>query len=146
MKVVPPSDFKSQVSTGEGLTSNAVKSLPDTFRQQNGGAVPLSSQLSDRHPLESRLKNWEETEQARKLDQYRQIFGIAEPMKRVMDLKIVEQTDFNPLNQSNLHRDILLNKDCGIEWEDVYGDSGLTSSGNLLGDDVHAKIESRMGI
>ncbi|CAR28919.1 hypothetical protein ZYGR_0U02780 [Zygosaccharomyces rouxii] len=146
MNVVPPSNFQSQVSTDKGLSSNAIKSLPDTLRQQNGGSVPQSSQLSNRHPLEARLQNWEETQRKRQLEQYRQIFGIAEPMKRVMDLKLVEQTDFNPLNQSNLHRDILLNKDSSIDWEDVYGEPLVSQSGNLLGDDVHAKIESHTGI
>lgn len=146
MNVAPPSNFPSQVSTDKGLNSNAIKSLPDTLRQQNGGSVPHSSQLNNRHPLESRLQQWDQTQQTRQLEQYRQIFGIAEPMKRVMDLKLVKQTDFNPLNQSNLHRDILLNKESSIDWEDIYGESPLNQSGNLLGDEIHAKIESHTGI
>lgn len=58
-----------------------------------------------------------------KLEQYRRIFGAAEPIKRTMELKIVEQTDFMPNalgNASNVHRDILLNKDTSIDWEDIY--------------------------
>ncbi|QLG74958.1 hypothetical protein HG535_0H02850 [Zygotorulaspora mrakii] len=149
MNIVPPSNHKSTVSTAQDpfAASNAVKALPDTFRQQEGGAVPISTQLNDRHPLESRILNWESTERKRQLEQYRQIFGIAEPMRRVMELEMVDRTDFNPLNTSSLHHDILLNKDCSIDWEDIYPSNGLdTHSGNLLGDTVHSHIERSAGI
>lgn len=147
MNIVPPSNFKSSISTDQDqkTTSNAIKTLPDTFRQQEGAAVPMTTQLNDRHPLESRLQNWEETQRNRQLEQYRQIFGIAEPMKRVMELEIVNRTDFNPLNHSSLHADILLNKDSSIDWEDVYPSSGL-QTGNVLNDDVHTQIERKAGI
>ncbi|QLL30870.1 hypothetical protein HG536_0A06850 [Torulaspora globosa] len=147
MNIAPSSNYKSSVSTADHqeTSSNALSALPDTFRRQEGGAVPLSSQLSDRHPLETRVQNWEQTQRSRQLEQYRQIFGIAEPMKRVMQLEIVDRTDFNPLNQTALHRDILLNKEASVDWEDVYPGTGLRS-GNVLGDDVHASIERSTGI
>ena len=67
MNIVPQDTFKSQVSTDQdkSVLSSAVPSLPDTLRQQEGGAVPLSTQLNDRHPLESTLKNWETTQRQR---------------------------------------------------------------------------------
>lgn len=147
MNVVPESNFRTTVSTDQSpeTVSNALRSLPDTLRQQEGGAVPLSSQLNDRHPLENRLQNWDATQRNRQLEQYRQIFGIAEPTKRAMELELVERTDFNPLNQSSLHRDILLNKDASIDWEDVYPGHNTTSGLNL-GDDLHAHIERQVGI
>lgn len=147
MNVVPQASFKSSVSTDQEKesVSSSLRTLPDTLRQQEGGAVPLSSQLNDRHPLEAHLQNWDATQRNRQLEQYRQLFGVAEPMKRVMELEIVERTDFNPLNQSSLHRDILLNKDASIDWEDVYPGVGLQSGLNL-GSDVHAQIERQAGI
>lgn len=147
MNIAPSSSYKTSISTADRkeTSSNALAALPDTFRRQEGGAVPLSSQLSDRHPLEARLQNWEQTQRNRQLEQYRQIFGVAEPMKRVMELEIVERTDFNPLNQTSLHRDILLNKEASIDWEDVYPGTG-PRSGHVLGDDVHASIERCTGI
>jgi proteasome maturation protein len=144
MNIVPQDTFKSQVSTDQdkSVLSSAVPSLPDTLRQQEGGAVPLSTQLNDRHPLESTLKNWETTQRQRQMEQYRQIFGIAEPMKR----EIVNRTDFNPLSTNgSIHRDILLNKECSIDWEDVYPGTGLQAS-TMVGDDVHSKIEKQLGI
>lgn len=147
MNVVPESNFKSTVSTDQASesVSNVLRTLPDTLRQQEGGAVPISSQLNDRHPLEARLQNWDKTQRNRQLEQYRQLFGVAEPMKRVMELEIVERTDFNPLNQSSLHRDILMNKDASIDWEDVYPGQALQSGLNV-GDDVHTRIERQVGI
>ncbi|CDO95188.1 unnamed protein product [Kluyveromyces dobzhanskii CBS 2104] len=146
MNIVPNQNFKSTVATDKSSDhqSNAVASLPDVFRDQVG-ARPLNTQLNDRHPLEARVRNWDETQRKRQLEQYRQIFGIAEPMKRVMELKLVESSDFNPLNQSNLHRDILMNKEASIDWEDVYPNSDFTS-GMMVADDIHTKIEKRMGI
>lgn len=57
------------------------------------------------------------------MEQYRRVFGSAEPIKREMDLQIVQSTDFVPSvlgGSSNVHRDILLNKDASVDWEDVY--------------------------
>ncbi|CCD24237.1 Ump1p NDAI_0C05780 [Naumovozyma dairenensis CBS 421] len=148
MNVAPKSDFKSTISTADGkkITSNATHgALPDTLRLQEGGAVPISSELNDRHPLESRLKNWDVNEHERALEQYRQIFGIAEPLRREMELSIVEKTDFNPLNSNSMHRDILLNKDTSVDWEDVYP-GGRMASGMMIGNDIHNQIERKTGI
>ncbi|AET40932.1 Ump1p Ecym_7079 [Eremothecium cymbalariae DBVPG len=148
MNVVPPSEYKTSVSTVSAteFRSNAVPSLPDTLRGQVG-ARPLNTQLNDRHPLETRVKNWDANEQKRKLEQYRQIFGVAEPMRRVMELEIVQQTDFNPIaDPSNIHRDILLNKEASIDWEDIYPDSAGLSGDITLSNDVHTKIEKSLGI
>lgn len=96
------------------------------------GPLSISSKINNRHPLENRIKNWETTQHELKLEQYRRIFGAAEPIKRTMELKIVEQTDFLPGalgNASNVHRDILLNKDTSIDWEDIY-------TGMLLNHDI----------
>ncbi|CCE64672.1 hypothetical protein TPHA_0I01680 [Tetrapisispora phaffii CBS 4417] len=150
MNLVPSKDFKSHISTADAdtLASNALPSLPDTLRQQQG-AVPIATQVNDRHPLESRIRNWDQTQQNRQLEQYREIFGIAEPLKRVMDLKLVEQADFNPLHAgkntttTSLHRDVLLNKECNVDWEDVY-QGGLQN--NMIGNDVHTMIEKKLGI
>ena len=154
MNIVPPRNFPSAVSTDNDHQnlSNAVKSLPDTFRQQQGGALPLSTQLNDRHPLESHLQRWEDTQYRRQLEQYRQVFGIAEPMKRVMELELVKSTDFNPLSDitqnSSIHRDILMNKDNSIDWEDVYPDTHVRTmaSGMMVANDIHSKIESKLNL
>ncbi|KAH3902241.1 probable Proteasome maturation factor UMP1 [Saccharomycodes ludwigii] len=155
MNVLPVTDYKSTISTASPntITSNAVPSLPDRLRQQKGGAVPLSmTELSNKnkHPLEYHLNNYEKAQESRKLQQYRQIFGIAEPMKRMMDLNIINATDFAPVNSNgnisgNLpHRDILLNKEFTFDWEDVYKDD--LEYNNEIGNDIHSKIEKNIGL
>ncbi|CCC68274.1 hypothetical protein NCAS_0B01900 [Naumovozyma castellii] len=153
MNVVPPSNFQSTVATDKNTEVTSIAThgaLPDTLRQQQGGAVPLASQLNDRHPLQNRVTNWDQNEHKRQLEQYRQIFGIAAPMKREMELQIVDKTDFNPLSQgataSSIHHDILLNKDASIDWEDIYPETALNQSTMMVGMDVHSKIEKQLGI
>lgn len=150
MNVVPPSNFKSQVNSVENAThkSNAIATLPDTLREQNGGCLPISTQLNNQHPLQHHLQNYQSNERARTMEQYRQIFGIAEPMKRTMELKIVQGTDFNPLNENHLHSDILKNKDCSVDWEDVYqgGMNKAIHENVMLGDMAHSAIEKSVGL
>lgn len=85
--------------------------------------MSIASQVNGRHPLEQRVQNWEQQQQALKMEQYRRLFGQAEPIRREMDLQIVSSTDFVPQvlgGSSNVHRDILLNKDASVDWEDIY--------------------------
>lgn len=63
-----------------------------------------------------------------------------------MELEIVESTDFKPQllgGSDSMHRDILLNKDSSIDWEDVYT-GGLTNGSNVK--DFHSELEKRMNI
>merc|ERR1712000_574740 len=48
-------------------------------------SVPASS-----HPLEARLKNWEATQDALRMNTLRTTYGLAEPVRRGMELKIVK--------------------------------------------------------
>lgn len=149
MSIVPKDGFKDRIASDETITAGAA-AVPDTLRLQAGGAVPLSSQVNDRHPLENRVRNWEATQHKRQLEQYRNVFGVAEPMRRVMELGIVDATDFNPvssaLGSSSIHRDILMNKEASVDWEDVYSGSQGLLSGNMVGDEVHTQIERKAGI
>lgn len=150
MNVVPTSNFKSAITSTTGKThqSQIINSLPDTLREQTS-AHPITQSINEQHPLQSHLQQYDQTQQSRQLQQYRDIFGIAEPTKRVMDLQIINKTDFNPLNQNNLHSDIYLNKDCSLDWEDIYKvEKGLVSevdNGNVQ-DALHEKIELNLGI
>lgn len=123
LRIVPESSQPSAVDStkfGEGAPS--APGIQDILRSDEG-PLSIGSKINNRHPLENRIQNWETTQHELKLEQYRRIFGAAEPIKRTMELKIVEQTDFVPNslgNASNVHRDILLNKDTSIDWEDIY--------------------------
>jgi proteasome maturation protein len=124
LRIIPQNTQPSEVSSNKyGPSAPSAPALQDTLRT-NEGPLSIQSKINNRHPLEARLANWEQTQHDLKMETYRRVFGAAEPIRRTMELKIVEN-DFVPTvvgGQSNIHRDILLGKDTSIDWEDIYTD------------------------
>lgn len=61
------------------------------------------------------------------MESLRRAYGIAEPVRRGMELKIVRDGTFRPaalggLGMGNLHEDILVlgGRDAEVGWEDVF--------------------------
>lgn len=61
------------------------------------------------------------------MESLRRAYGIAEPVRRGMELKIVRDGSFRPaalggLGMGNLHEDILVlgGRDAEVGWEDVF--------------------------
>lgn len=57
------------------------------------------------------------------MEMLRRQFGIAEPVRRGMELKIASAGEWRPAalgGSSGVHRDILQGRDCEIGWEDVF--------------------------
>jgi proteasome maturation protein len=95
-----------------GLTSSI--SAPD--------AVPEPPQSA--HPLEARLTAWRGTADALKFSALRRTYGIAEPVKRGMELRIAGAGEWRPLmlgGGTPVHSDILSGRDWELGWEDVFG-------------------------
>ena len=58
-----------------------------------------------------------------KMEMLRRQFGIAEPIRRGMELKIASAGEWRPAalgGSSGVHKDILEGRDCEIGWEDVF--------------------------
>lgn len=59
-----------------------------------------------------------------KMEGLRRTFGISEPIRRGMELKITREGEWRPVvlggSQRGVHEDILMGKDTSIEWEDVF--------------------------
>ena len=58
-----------------------------------------------------------------KLESLRRTFGIAEPVRRAMELKIVDQGEWRPAvlgGGVGLHGDILRGMDGGCSYEDIF--------------------------
>lgn len=92
------------------------------------------------------MQNWEETQHNTRLEMYRRVFGAAEPIKRTIELNIIDSTDFKPLilgGSDSMHKDILLNRDATVDWEDVY--KGGFESGKHV-NDFHSEMERQFGI
>lgn len=82
----------------------------------------------------------------------RRQFGLAEPVKRQMELQVVRSGEWRPMclmaggtgfggGASSVHADILAGRDAEMDWEDVY-------SGEELRDmpDFHTEMERRFGM
>ena len=57
------------------------------------------------------------------MEMLRRQFGIAEPIRRGMELKTVKEGEWKPAvlgGSAGVHRDILEGRDCEIGWEDVF--------------------------
>ena len=57
------------------------------------------------------------------MESLRRTFGIAEPVRRGMELKIAGAGEWRPQvlgGASSVHSDILAGRDCEIGWEDVF--------------------------
>lgn len=144
MRAVPQDKHLSAVlSTLFGPASANAPALQDTLRAQQG-PLNIASKLNGRHPLELRLQQWEETQHSTRMETYRRVFGAGEPMRRTMELALVD-SDYTPAavgGGDKMHRDILLNRETDVDWEDVYR-GGLESG---VVEDMHSEMERRMGI
>ncbi|KAG9206051.1 hypothetical protein B5807_09744 [Epicoccum nigrum] len=101
-----------------------------------------SVELQSAHPLEARLVQWRDTQDRMKMEMLRRQFGIAEPVRRGMELKIASAGEWRPAalgGSSGVHKDILEGRDCEIGWEDVFTGSELRQV-----PDFHTEIEHKM--
>lgn len=69
------------------------------------------------------------------MESLRRAYGIAEPIRRGMELKLVRDRSFRPAvlggaKAGNVHEDILVlgGRDTEVGWEDVFKGSSLLSS------------------
>ncbi|KAF2654388.1 proteasome maturation factor UMP1 [Lophiostoma macrostomum CBS 122681] len=137
--VSPETSAPSAPGVHDTLRSRLALSSAPSDASTSTSAKP---QLQSAHPLEARLVQWRETQDNLKMEMLRRQFGIAEPVRRGMELKIAKEGEWRPAalgGASGVHKDILEGRDCEIGWEDVF-------VGNELREvpDFHTEMESRM--
>ncbi|KAH5594902.1 hypothetical protein HBI24_001630 [Parastagonospora nodorum] len=148
LRIVPQKAHASHAQLETSAPS--APGVHDTLRSRLGqtttvSAGPSSSKpvaLQSAHPLEARLVQWRETQDRVKMEMLRRQFGIAEPVRRGMELKITEAGEWRPAalgRSSNVHKDILEGRDTEIGWEDVF-------TGNELREapDFHSEMEAKL--
>lgn len=59
------------------------------------------------------------------MESLRRTFGIAEPIRRGMELKITRDGEWRPMalggsTGGSVHEEILKGKEASVEWEDVF--------------------------
>jgi proteasome maturation protein len=134
MRLVPSANNPTSFTHLKTAGAPSAPGLHDTLRH---GVGPTPSHLHgaessnvdvpvSRHPLESRLKAWQSTQDALRMETLRKTFGIAEPIRRGMEAKIVSEGSWRPAalgggaGKNSLHEDILSGRDTSVDWEDVF--------------------------
>ncbi|KAF6809195.1 Proteasome maturation factor UMP1 [Colletotrichum musicola] len=145
LRIVPAANHSTTFAAGANAPS--APGVHDTLRAGVGQTaldaknnVPASA-----HPLEARLKNWEATQEGLRMETLRRTFGLAEPIRRQMELKVTRDGEWRPLalggQQPSLHEEILRGKDASVTWEDVYtGDESV----GIVG--MHDEMERKLKI
>ncbi|PGH05591.1 hypothetical protein AJ79_06758 [Helicocarpus griseus UAMH5409] len=121
----------------------------DTLRASLTPAPTTQQQrpaTSSTHPLEARLLQWRQTHDAMKMESLRRVYGIAEPVRRGMELKIVQEGQWKPAalgggKESNIHADILAlgGRETEVTWEDVFDGDDLREPATF-----HDEMEQRL--
>ena len=77
----------------------------------------------------------------------RRQFGIAEPVRREMELKICREGEWRPGclgGSASVGEDILRGRDADVAWEDVYrGDEGREGAAE---GEMQAELDGRVGL
>ncbi|KAL2861258.1 proteasome maturation protein [Aspergillus lucknowensis] len=141
LRIAPPPAHPTSTSNTSSRLPNTPASkgapsapgLPDTLRNNvtlqapRGPPSSQSGPATSTHPLEARLLAWRQTQDTLKMESLRRAYGIAEPIRRGMELKIVRDGTFTPAvlggnKGGNIHEDILVlgGRDTEVGWEDVF--------------------------
>ncbi|KIV94036.1 hypothetical protein PV10_05194 [Exophiala mesophila] len=136
-KLTSTTTTTSSSTPSTNLGAPSAPGLHDTLRAAH--THEATTTITSSHPLESRLQNWTRTQERTQMNLMRRNFGLAEPLRRGMELKMVRDADsFRPSvlgAPSRLHDDILTGRDTAMDWEDVYaGQDGLKMGLNQGGD------------
>lgn len=146
LRIVPSSaNAKSFSHTTHNTSAPSAPGIHDTLRHGVGQSSydAADGKPSSAHPLEARLKGWEATQESLKMESLRRTFGMAEPVRRGMELKMVRESEWRPMalggGLPSVHEDILRGKDTTVTWEDVFtGDEMRTVPG------VHDEMERKL--
>jgi len=100
----------------------------DTLRHGVGpsAASGQTEAPASAHPLEARLRAWEATQENLRMQTLRRTYGVAEPVRRGMELKLTRAADgLRPLAlgggaRAGVHEDILRGREATVDWEDVF--------------------------
>ncbi|KAL8906475.1 MAG: hypothetical protein Q9207_002013 [Kuettlingeria erythrocarpa] len=149
LRIAPPSSHRTTTTnTTSSLSANpsttgapSAPGIHDTLRS----SLPSASQTSNpasTHPLEARLAAWQSTQDEFKMTALRRNFGIGEPVRRGMEMKIARDGEWRPMAlgvSAGVSGDILAGRDTEVQWEDVFqGDETRESA------DFHAEMERKL--
>ncbi|TVY42388.1 Proteasome maturation factor [Lachnellula occidentalis] len=130
MRITPASSHATTHShLSQTPSAPSAPGLHDTLRSGVGPTLlsstsTTSAPTDSSHPLEARLANWQATQHALKMEGLRRTFGISEPIRRGMELKITRDGEWRPAvlggSRGGVHEEILQGREAEISWEDVF--------------------------
>jgi proteasome maturation protein len=147
LRFVPPtSSVPTTLKPTQGAASVSV--VHDTLTH---GLPSTSSTINSRHPLESRIKNWDTQQDQLKLEMAKRLGGIGEVIRIATERKVVGE-DFRPValgGPSNLHLDILTGRDTRIDIDDIYNGLAMLLCWLILDTETsnmpfHLEVEKRL--
>ncbi|MCJ1257804.1 hypothetical protein MMC24_005630 [Lignoscripta atroalba] len=154
LRIAPPSahptsttNLTTHTSLSASKPSLGAPSAPgihDTLRANLSSPNPTTQPhaLQSTHPLEARLARWRATQDSLKMEGLRRTFGIAEPVRRGMELKIAREGEWRPSvlgGSAGVSGDVLAGRDTEIGWEDVFAGDETRE-----GVDFHTEMEARL--
>ncbi|KAK3940154.1 proteasome maturation factor UMP1 [Diplogelasinospora grovesii] len=151
LRIVPAESYTSSFThIGPDERSKGAPSAPglhDTLRAGVGPSpfAEAAGKPASAHPLEARLKQWEATREALRMETLRRTYGIAEPIRRGMELKITRDGEWRPMSLGggsgpSVHEEILAGREDTITWEDVF--TGEDSRADVpLHDEMERKLK-----
>ncbi|MCJ1312234.1 hypothetical protein MMC25_005908 [Agyrium rufum] len=108
-------------------TAPSAPGLPDILRSSistpHASHPSTPAALTSAHPLEARLANWRQTQENMKMSGLRRTFGMGEPIRRGMELKIVRGGEWRAGvlgGTAGVGGEILEGREAECGWEDVY--------------------------
>lgn len=133
LRVAPAAAHPTSTSK-QSISAPSAPGLPDTLRSKlfpipqdidTESSLPHTSTPvpTSTHPLESRLLQWRSTQHALKMEGLRRTFGIAEPVRRGMELSIVRHGEWRPYalgGSAGVSGDVLEGRDWECGWEDIF--------------------------
>lgn len=129
LKLIPDAGH----ATSTTLESKLAPSAP-VYDQMRHGITSTASEINTRHPLQSRLENWQQTQYQLRLNLMRQLYGPGEPIRRGMELHCcndgVRHTGFGI--EKGIGADILMGTDTKIDFEDVFTGREEHMSGRFI--------------
>ncbi|MCJ1477714.1 hypothetical protein MMC13_006387 [Lambiella insularis] len=149
LRIAPSSSHPSSTtSLSHSTSAPSAPGLPDPLRSAlTTAASPINpsttpAALTSAHPLETRLAHWRSTQQSLKMEGLRRTYGIAEPVRRGMEMKICREGEWRASvlgGSAGVSGDVLEGRDERVEWEDVFkGDE------TREGVDFHSEMEGRL--
>lgn len=127
LRMVPQKGHAQQ--TALAPSAPAAPGVHDTLRSNQSlntphNASPAFSAIASSHPLEARLSNWRSTQDSLKMTMLRREFGVGEPVRRGMEVKICQEGEWRPAvlgyKGEGVHEQILSGRDASVDWEDVF--------------------------